>query len=244
MNKKIAIVSNAIPQICNKLESLGFKLIYTQSVGEFISYEQKHADMQCLKVENKVFVLSGCQKLGEQLLIEGADVEYTSDFYCGKYPDNIKLNALVLGKKIIGKTEHLDKKLVKFCEDNDYRFINVKQGYSACSCAKVNDNSIITADKSIYDSCLRLNIDVLKIKEGFIKLDGAEEHTYGFIGGASVNLGDTMLFFGDITEHPDYKSISEFCNSKGIRVDYIKNLDLTDIGSTTLLIISQSEGRH
>lgn len=234
MNNKIAVISNVIPEICHKLESLGYTTIYTQNVDEFITYEQLHADMQCIKIGNKVFVLSGCKKLGNQLLAKGADVEYTKDFYTGKYPGNIKLNALILGKKIIARTDCLDKSVIDFCEHNNYHFIKVKQGYSACSCVKVDDNSIITADKNIYETCVKLGIDVLKINEGYIKLHGAGENTYGFIGGASVNLGDTILFFGDISKHPDYDRINEFCAEKCLNIDYIKDIELTDIGSSTI----------
>ena len=75
---------------------------------------------------------------------------------------------------------------------------------------------------------------VLLIKKGYVSLDG---YDYGFIGGASVYIKDkkTLLFFGDITAHPDYSAIKDFCERKGVKIDYIKGIKLTDIGGAVFI---------
>ncbi len=234
---KIAIISNSEPFICEKFFELGYKLIYTEEVDGFISYEKKHADMQCIKVDNKIILLSCCKDIGKNLVNYGVETAYTNCDYDGKYPNNILLNAKIIGKNVIGKIDSLDYTLIEYCNKHGYSKINVNQGYAGCSCLKVNESAIITADPSIYNALKNTDIDVLKIKEGHIKLSGAGEDTIGFIGGASANLeNDSVLFFGDIRKHPDYQRITDFCQKNNTKIQFIDNYPLTDIGSAILLI--------
>ena len=204
MNNKYVVVSDRCIEVCDKLKNMSYKLIHTECVDGFISYEKKHADMQCIALDNNVvFVLSQCKSLANTLENLGFDVRLTSKKASGKYPDNIILNAKVVGKHLIGKIASLDKNLVEYCINNGYELIDVNQGYSACSCLKVNENAIITADNSIYKALIKTDIDVLKISSGNIRLIDSKREEEGFIGGASVNLGDSILFFGDIRKHPD-----------------------------------------
>lgn len=239
MNDKIILISNANKLICEKLKSLGYKLIYTESVDGFISYEQKHADMQCIEINGTVFVLKNCAELKNKLLKHTPNVITTEKTATGKYPNNILLNAKIIGKNLVGKIESLDSKLVDFCVKSGYKLINVKQGYSGCSILKVADNAVITSDESIYQALSDTEIDVLKISQNGISLFGSTKSEQGFIGGASIKLENSVMFFGDITKHEDYRRIKEFCCAKNIAVQYIKEIELTDIGSGILLNISQ-----
>lgn len=233
---KYAIISRKVPKICDKLSEFGYKLIYSETVDGFISYEQNHADMQCIAVDNKVFVLKECTKLGNELSKLGFNVAFTKKDANGSYPDNILLNAKIIGKTIIGKLNKLDKGLIDYCKNNGFSLSDTNQGYTACSILKVNDNSAITADESIYKSLKNCDIDVLKIREGHIKLCGAGENTYGFIGGASATLdNNNILFFGDIINHPDCNAIIDFCESRNVSVHSISDIELTDIGGAILL---------
>ncbi len=236
MSDKFAIVSDVIPQICDALKKRNYKLIYTDCVDEFISYEQKHADMQSLLINDQIFVLKECTELIKNIA-DKTDFKIikTQRNISGEYPENIQLNAKIVGKNLIGKLNSIDKNVLNFCKNNGYNLIDVKQGYAACSCLKVDENSVITTDNSIYKALKNSNIDTLKISNENIVLHGAKRGECGFIGGASVNLGDEMLFFGDITSHPDFKKIHDFCNNRDIKISYIKNLPLVDIGGVVLL---------
>ena len=233
---KYAILADSEPVICQKLVSLGYKLIYTVSVDEFISYEKKHVDMQCLKIDDNYFVLNTCNKLYDTLHNLGLNVIKTTDNVSGKYPQNIKLNALVMNKTIVGKVDSLDSKLIKYFKDNNFKMINVNQGYTACSCVKVSDNAIITSDKSIIRALKNTDINTLEISDGKISLLGAKRGETGFIGGASTMLDkNNLLFFGNIKEHPDYNKIKDFCYSRGVLINYIEEIALSDIGGAVLL---------
>ncbi len=239
MNKIIILISDLNTVICDKLKSQGFELIYTDCVDEFISYEQRHADMQCICVEDIFFILKNCSNLKEKLQKYTSNILPTDDKAERKYPKNILLNAKIIGRNLIGMINALDSKLIHFCAEQGYNLINVKQGYSGCSILKVTDNAVITTDENIYRTLLNTEIDVLKISQNGIVLCGAKRGEQGLIGGASINLGDKILFFGDIKKHVDYEKIKDFCDKYNILLDFICDSPLTDIGGGILLNISQ-----
>ena len=239
MNKIIVIISDKNNIICDKLNSMGFKLIYTECVDGFISYEQNHADIQCICVKDTVFVLKNCGNLKNELQRFTSKIITTQSKAEGTYPNNILLNAKIIGKNIIGKIDALDIRLIEFCKELGYNFIDVKQGYSGCSILKITDNAVITTDENIYRTLSNSEIDVLKISQEDISLYGSKRGEQGLIGGASINLGDKILFFGDIRKHADFENIKAFCNKSNIKFEYIENMELTDIGGGILLNISQ-----
>lgn len=236
MSDKYAIISDAVPQICEELLKRSYKLIYTDCVDGFISYEQKHADMQCIAVNNAVYVLKECERLINDIKSKcDLNIIKTTADISGKYPHNVLLNAKIIGNYLIGKIDSLDKSLVNNCLEAGYNLINVNQGYAGCSCLKVDDNSLITTDESIYKALENINFDVLKISNENISLFGAKRGECGFIGGASVNLGNEILFFGDISKHPEFQNIKHFCTARNVKISYIESIPLTDIGGVVLL---------
>ena len=240
MDNRIAIVSPLVPEICEKLKCFGYKLIYTDCVDEFISYEKYHADMQCVSLNDGIFVLNGCKRLIDNLKATGVNIIESRDCYNGKYPENVKLNVKIIGNYVIGKESAFDSLLFNILAETEHTFIDVKQGYAGCSCAKINDKAIITSDNSIYKGVKNTKIECLKIRDGHIKLYGAPMTTTGFIGGASVQLDENnILFFGNIKKHPDYIYIDDFCIKHKVQIHYIEEIPLTDIGGAVLLNISQ-----
>lgn len=145
-----------------------------------------------------------------------------------KYPENIGFNAVCLDKYFIHNLKYTNPRLLEYVKKLGLIPINVKQGYTKCSCVVVDGSSIITADEGIYAVLSAISdIDVLKISEGHILLSGFD---YGFLGGASGRVGDTLYFHGDITKHPDYSLISDFVLSRNIKMKWF-DFPLTDIGS-------------
>lgn len=231
MNSKLAVVFDDVKIITDTISSFGYEIIPTDSVNEFISYERKHADMQCITINNDIFVLPCCDNLINALKLHQKSVVLSSKRPKGDYPNNILLNAKVVSDLVIGKIKNLDPLFVQHCIGRGYRFIDVNQGYSACSICKVTEKAIITADISIYNALKNTDIEVLRISEGYINLHNAKGEEYGFIGGASMKLSeDSILFFGDLDTHPDAVDIRAFCKSQNVSVFEIKDFDLTDIG--------------
>ena len=145
-----------------------------------------------------------------------------------KYPNNIIYNAACTGQFFIHNTKYTDSQLLKYAESSQtLEIIHVPQGYTKCSTLIIDENSIITSDIGIYNSCYS-KLDVLLIEKGHIKLQGFD---YGFIGGASGRIGDTIIFNGDITKHPDYEKIAAFIESRNLKIKYFTEYPLEDIGS-------------
>lgn len=226
MNK--AIVSEKYPQFAEKLRALGYQTIPTERVSCYLPFEQDHADMQCFIIDDTAFVLSSCQRLATTLSKDYHVVLCDTPF-SGKYPDNVKLNALLLGGRLIGRKSSLDDNMKEYCVARGYELIHVNQGYARCSCAIADENAVITADNGIYNSLVELNVDVLKIGQGRVRLEGVD---YGFIGGASGYDKDakTLCFCGDITRHRDYNQIRDFCDCHSTKIVSLTDDELTDVG--------------
>lgn len=188
-----------------------------------------HADLQVAHLGGNKLLLSKKQsELGTKLMAYGFDVDYF-EIKNGYYPYDCAVNAAFVGDNVICRQDILEEKLKKYIIGNNYKIINVNQGYSKCSVCVVDDNSIITEDESIKNACEMSGIDVLLIKKGFVKLDGFD---YGFIGGASFKLDNkTLAFIGKIENHPDFQSVKDFLNKKEIVYISLGNTVLTDIGS-------------
>ena len=230
MNK--AILSIQYPQFAARLHELGYEIIPTDTIPCEMTYEQDHADLQCLILDNTAFVLKHCQRLSEAL--SGRyQVIRCGEHFNGSYPDNVCLSAVKLADQLICRVSSLDHKVKEYCRKHRYELINVNQGYAKCSCAQVCENAIITADNSIINALNDKKPEVLPIGKGSIRLNGAE---YGFIGGASGydSKTHTLYFCGDISRHPDYDNIKLFCKKNNTQIVSLSNDELTDIGGIIL----------
>jgi len=185
--------------------------------------------MQCLILDDTAFVAEQCITLAESLRRHYHVVACASGI-CGRYPQNVVLNAAVIGKYVICRADTLDVKVHAYCESHGYQLIHVNQGYSKCSCAVVGNHAVITADKGIFHSLSELkDLDSLLIGEGSIRLSDTAN---GFIGGASGydQEKNTLYFCGNLTNHPDAKRIFSFCRIHSVRIASLTDDPLTDIG--------------
>lgn len=220
-------MSDKYPEFVNALKNMGHTIIPSDTVDTFLIPEQKHADMQILAINSKVFILNECENLKNKL-------KRISPIICSKkagksYPQNILLNFLYFKNCLFGKEKYIDNSLKEYCDKNNIEIINVNQGYCRCSTLVVSDNAVITADSSIEKALKNSGAEVLKISSGYINLDGFD---YGFIGGASGKIGkNTIVFFGNIKSHPDYKIIELFCKKHNQQIiSLCADYSLTDIG--------------
>ena len=224
------IMSDEYPIYADDLSRRGFNIIPSENIESLISYERRHADLQCLVLDDTAFVASSCERIASALEKRYKVIGCAMNI-SGKYPGNVALNGAVVGRYVIARMRSLDNKVIEYCRKHGYQLINVNQGYAKCSCAVVGDNALITADRGIYNSLKEYNLDVLLIEEGRVALPGAE---YGFIGGASglytEGKNRTLYFCGDINRHPDHKAIQTFCEKHNTKVYSLCDTELTDIG--------------
>lgn len=144
------------------------------------------------------------------------------------YPDDVKLNAKIIGDKIICNTSTIAHEVIDYAKKHGYLTIHTNQGYTACSSVIINNNALITDDESIYISSVNNGIDTLLINKGSVKLDG---YDYGFIGGTCGMIDKNLLAFtGKLNSHTDYKRIEAFLNKYNVNFVELTNGPLIDIG--------------
>lgn len=186
-----------------------------------------HADMLCCHAGWDTVVT--CDRaVGEKLGRYGITAVMSDAMPGDKYPSDCILNCLVLEHIAVGRRASLDSRLLAALEGRGIKLIDVRQGYSRCSVAVVDEYSLITADTGISAALIAEGYDVLLIRPGGIILEGYDT---GFIGGCcGKTAADRMLFCGNPATHPDGERILEFLSSKGVRAEASHDGMLTDFG--------------
>lgn len=228
-NAKIVVMSTNNKELVNRVEELGIKVLSSENLSKLLIFEQYHTDLQFLHYnKDTVFVLKECTSLKENLKKYFPNVIEISKNIEKDYPNNVMLNCVVLNGKLICNTKTIADEVLQMAIKDNLKIINVNQGYIKCSTCIVNENAIITSDKSIYKSC-RNEMDVLLIRQGYIKLSGTD---YGFIGGSSFKYNrNTLVFTGNIKLHPDYESIKSFVENHNVELLSLTENTMIDIGS-------------
>lgn len=223
------VMSDEYPKITKAFKSLVSEIIPSDKILQFNTPEQRHIDMQMLRINDSIFLLQECVSLRKKLENKGYNIILCENYISRNYPYCVALNCLYIGGKLYGREEAVDNSVKRYCRENGIEIVNVNQGYTRCSTAVIGKNSAITADSTIYSELMSNGIDVLKIDSGSIRLDG---YDYGFIGGASAKPDDsTIVFFGDIKTHPSFREIEKFCIIHNVKIiNLIENEILTDIG--------------
>lgn len=221
------IMSDKYICFVDELKNKGHKIIPTDTVEIFLPPEQRHADMQILPIRNTIFLLNECTFLSHKL--NDYNIVLCNEKAGKSYPENILLNFLYFNNTLYGKLSAIDPVIKKYCKNNNIKIVNVNQGYCRCSTLIVSKNAAITSDLSVAKALKNEGAEVLLISPGNIILEGFD---YGFIGGASGKIDDdTIIFFGDITKHPNYSEITRFCEKHNAKIEIIGiNMPLTDIG--------------
>lgn len=210
------------------------RIIKGEKVQNLTAPTDTHIDMQLVHLGGNKFV---CEKTLYPYYRSVLDEKF--EIICGEsalesnYPDDIAYNIARVGRAVIHNFKYTDKVIKKYISDNNLCCVNVSQGYAKCNVCVVDENSIITEDKGIFNACGKAGINCLLIRAGFVSLKG---YKHGFIGGASVKTDkNTLAFFGEIEKHPDYKKITEFLNVRNIRAVSLKSGKLCDIGSAVVI---------
>lgn len=145
-----------------------------------------------------------------------------------EYPENVKYNAVQMGKHFIHNIKYTDKLLLDMAKRLKLNIIPVKQGYTKCNMVVLDDQSAITSDAGLAKALISNGIDVLTITPGHVRLKG---FPYGFLGGTSGRVGDEILFNGNLSAHPDYVAIKAFIKGKSLKIKDFEEYPLEDIGS-------------
>lgn len=213
----------------NYLKSKGHTLFEIRETSTVYNSISSHADIYLCKLFNELVVSHELLPFIKDHLLNTKVSFYVGDSSLGyNYPENIKYNAVHLGKHFIHNTKHTDPKLLSLASLNKLNIIQVKQGYTKCNLVVIDENSVITSDLGLANSLISNGIEVLIISQGYVKLTGFH---YGFLGGASGRVGNEIIFNGNLSVHSDYKNIKAFIESRNLIVTQFEDYELEDIGS-------------
>lgn len=214
------------------LSNEGLNIIKIPKSNNLYDAISGHPDIQLNIINSKKIILAKNSNLSLEILNKHhIEFEYSSKELEEKYPKNIFLNAVNLKNFFIHNLKFTDKNLLKHVSDKE--LINIKQGYSKCSIAIVNNNALITSDLGIYNALKKYPIDVLLIPTGDIVLPGL---SYGFIGGTCGLISeDKMAFLGNLKNHSYGNDIKNFLFKHNVEPIYLDEGKLIDRGSILTL---------
>lgn len=187
-----------------------------------------HPDIQMFLHDKNLFVhpdidISFLKKIGKYINIIQCTTRLSKT-----YPGDIPYNIACTKKNAFHKINSTDKTIAEYLTREKTDIINVNQGYAKCTTMIVDEQSIITSDKTINKAAENTYIDSLLITEGGINLPG---YRYGFIGGASGRFHDTVYITGTLDMHPDRENIYRFIESKGMQLKVLSDEMIIDAGS-------------
>ena len=211
---KLYLSRNANRILIDYLQEKGYVLEFINSNGIVDDSIAAHPDVFLCKM--------GIDKDSPIFFAENKDLGH-------EYPADVAFNAACTGKYFIHNLAYTNEKLLAAAKAMDMILVDVKQGYTKCSIAIIDETSIITYDEGIAKACEKhKDLDVLKIAPGFVRLDGYDT---GFIGGTCGRVGDEIIFNGDLFAHPDFTAIVKFIEKRGLTCKWFADYKLTDIGS-------------
>ncbi|MCL1834029.1 MAG: hypothetical protein FWG49_05945 [Leptospirales bacterium] len=223
------IIDPRLDEECVKnLERAGFRVIavtLTDLVDKPIS---GHPDIQMFLHEKNLFVHPDIDKNFIVSIERYVNIIQCSTKLKKNYPDDIPYNMALVGNFAIHKKNFTDSTIQDYFFNNGITIVDTKQGYTKCSTLIVNDNSIITSDRSIADAAKSVGIETLLISNNYIGLPG---YNHGFIGGASGSYGNTIYLTGSIDHHPNRDEIESFIAYKNMRLKILSSKEIIDAGS-------------
>jgi hypothetical protein len=233
---KLVVADNRIDKKCETaLTERGFELVKLPPFSSLQEPVSAHPDMLFFAAKGRLVCHRDYFSVSEREMLRianasGLSLDLSDEAVGTEYPRDVLFNAAAIGDKLICRRDTLSEKVAELYSED--KIINVKQGYAKCSVCAVNDNAIITADRSIAKEAEKNGIDVLLISQSGVRLDG---YDCGFIGGASGCDGEKVYFCGNIDLHPDGERIRAFCERQGRKAISLSDEPLYDYG--TLIFI-------
>lgn len=223
-------------RIAGKIESCllnkGIRLIKTQKHPGVLDAVSYHPDIMLHHIGgNRIVYAPGTgHKLLQELESNGFCLVQGSTKLTPVYPGDIPYNGTRVGNYFFHYLEYTDPILLNELEKSNVELVNVKQGYTKCSVAVINENSIITADPAIAGEAAKRDIRALLISpQKNILLPGLD---YGFIGGSSGLIGKgSWAVFGKAEKLPAFFQIQEFLNKENCQILSLSDEEVIDYGT-------------
>lgn len=215
--------------VSDYLEKIGIEVIRLNPSKRLHPSLSSHADMLCFHIGGESIISTD-----DIVYSDRVRVIYSSKALNDKYPDDVLFNCALIGDILVANPRTAAPEILDFAQKTGKTIVSVRQGYTKCSIAIVSERAAITSDRVIAEKLSARGIDVLKIGEGNIRLDGM---SHGFIGGACAKLScDSLLFAGDVLTHPDGERICSFAERYGCRCISMMDGELIDFGGFIPLV--------
>ncbi len=217
-------------QIAQSLAAQGIEVLWLPDNPDVDPRLAGHADLSVFASGRHVIAEKGIYFYIVRFLTNRGYIVLRAGRQCAAYPDDAGLCVCDTGKYVLYNPRTADPAAVALSCGMP---VAVAQGYTRCAVNIVNDHSIITADAGVSRTAKKAGMDVLQITPGYIRLDGFD---YGFIGGASFKISDTvMAFTGMLDRHPDKDRIMAFLTGHGLRAVFLTDGPIFDIGGAVAL---------
>ena len=234
----LAVISYTFPREAEvALVALGHRTLRMPPHPALPSPVASHPDMLLFFAADAIYCTRSYAQIAKRELLE-ISAAYDRPICCiekeygNAYPHDVPLNAVRIGDNLLCNQKTVAPELWR----SGLVPLHVNQGYTKCSVLPIGNRALITADASIAACAKKNGIACLQIQPGDIFLPG---YHYGFVGGcaslAPRGDADTIFFCGDFSQHPDAKSIEDFCHSFGYQVCSCGNIPLTDVGTIFMI---------
>ena len=227
------------------LKNLGYELIEIKKSINVYPEISSHVDIFACKVKDKIIVEKSAYKMLKNKLNNDENILISGETMISyDYPNDIKYNVCIVGNKAIHNFKYTDSKIISELNKSNFEIINVKQGYSNCSIAVIDEKSIILSDRGLYNNLKNSGLDILFLDYiPDIKLfdeNGEYSQKNGFIGGAISRIDENIVVFGDLDKIDYYGNIRNFIESRNLKIIDFEGLDVVDYGG----VIEQKLARN
>lgn len=216
------------------IRKLGYNIV--ELPGSDILYPEisSHPDIFCCKINEKVIIEEKMYERINEKIYDKSNIIISKQKLEKKYPHDVIYNICQIGKNVIHNFKYTNKEALNLIDKCNLNKINIKQGYSNCSIAVIDENSVIVSNEKIANILSENKIDVLNINWNLdIKLlncKGTYSNMTGFIGGAISRLDDYVIVFGDLEKIDKNNIIRSYITKKGLEIIDFKGLDVIDYG--------------
>lgn len=211
------------------LTNMGINVLKTAKLNSLYGSVNGHPDMQIHHLGDNVFVCEKSLTEYYKKLLPDAKIVSGNTLLKSIYPYDIAYNGARIGDYFFHYLNYTDSKIIEYYKINGEKLINVKQGYTKCSVAVINEKAIITSDIKIAQKAQSIGIDALFIENDQIILKG---QNCGFFGGICGKTDkNTLIINGNINKLRNSESLLIFCQKYGTNIKFLNNCIPIDIGS-------------
>ena len=216
------------------IRKLGYNIVELPCSDILYPEISSHPDIFCCKIKDKVIIEEKMYEKINGKIHDKSNIVVSKQKLEKKYPYDVIYNICQIGKNVIHNFKYTNKEALNLIDKCNLNKINIKQGYSNCSIAVIDENSVIVSNEKIANILSENKIDVLNINWNLdIKLlncKGTYSNMTGFIGGAISRLDDYVIVFGDLEKIDKNNIIRSYITKKGLEIIDFKGLDVIDYG--------------